>query len=51
MTLPDFSFEDAARDRGHLRIAGVDEVGRGPRAVAACVGEAIGQSNVLPGKR
>ena len=40
MTLPDFSFEDAARDRGHLRIAGVDEVGRGPLAgpvVAAAV--------------
>lgn len=40
MTLPDFSFEDAARDRGHLRIAGLDEVGRGPLAgpvVAAAV--------------
>lgn len=40
MTLPDFSFEDVARLRGHLRIAGVDEVGRGPLAgpvVAAAV--------------
>ena len=40
MTLPDFSFEDTAHDRGHLRIAGVDEVGRGPLAgpvVAAAV--------------
>lgn len=40
MTLPDFSFEDAARNSGHLRIAGVDEVGRGPLAgpvVAAAV--------------
>jgi ribonuclease HII len=40
MTLPDFSFEDTARGRGHLRIAGVDEVGRGPLAgpvVAAAV--------------
>lgn len=27
---PDQSFEQAARDRGLLRIAGVDEVGRGP---------------------
>ncbi|MEQ6249728.1 ribonuclease HII [Sulfitobacter sp. HNIBRBA3233] len=30
--LPDFSFEDAARARGYTRIAGVDEVGRGPLA-------------------
>ncbi|MFK7834613.1 MAG: ribonuclease HII [Sulfitobacter sp.] len=29
---PDFSFEKAAQARGHLRIAGVDEVGRGPLA-------------------
>ncbi|SLN42501.1 ribonuclease HII [Roseisalinus antarcticus] len=29
---PDFSFEEAARLRGALRIAGVDEVGRGPLA-------------------
>ena len=29
---PDLSFESAARARGHLRIAGVDEVGRGPLA-------------------
>ena len=27
---PDFSFEIAARNQGHFRIAGVDEVGRGP---------------------
>ncbi|WP_323766173.1 ribonuclease HII [Marinovum sp.] len=32
MTLPDTSFEDAARAEGFLRIAGVDEVGRGPLA-------------------
>ena len=40
MTLPDFSFEVAAQRRGHARIAGVDEVGRGPLAgpvVAAAV--------------
>ena len=31
MTLsPDLAFEDAARARGCLRVAGVDEVGRGP---------------------
>ncbi|MET4127285.1 ribonuclease HII [Roseovarius sp. MBR-6] len=29
---PDFSHEQAARALGHLRIAGVDEVGRGPLA-------------------
>jgi ribonuclease HII len=40
MTLPDFSYEDAARGHGLMRIAGVDEVGRGPLAgpvVAAAV--------------
>ncbi|WP_152466968.1 ribonuclease HII [Sulfitobacter sp. THAF37] len=30
--IPDYSFETAARLRGHRRIAGVDEVGRGPLA-------------------
>ena len=30
--LPDLSFEAAARARGRFRIAGVDEVGRGPLA-------------------
>ncbi|QUJ76449.1 ribonuclease HII [Sulfitobacter albidus] len=29
---PDYSFEAAARAQGYLRIAGVDEVGRGPLA-------------------
>lgn len=40
MAAPDFSFESAARARGLARIAGVDEVGRGPLAgpvVAAAV--------------
>lgn len=32
MTMPDDSLERALRDRGFLRIAGVDEVGRGPLA-------------------
>lgn len=32
MSLPDFSFETAAFARGVLRVAGVDEVGRGPIA-------------------
>lgn len=30
--IPDFSFETAAKTRGATRIAGVDEVGRGPLA-------------------
>ena len=32
MSTPDFTFELAAQQRGFLRIAGVDEVGRGPLA-------------------
>ncbi len=40
MTTPDFTFETTARQAGATRIAGVDEVGRGPLAgpvVAAAV--------------
>jgi len=40
MTTPDFELEKALMAQGHLRIAGVDEVGRGPLAgpvVAAAV--------------
>ncbi|MEW2918878.1 ribonuclease HII [Ruegeria sp. ANG10] len=40
MTTPDYEIEKAATVRGYLRIAGVDEVGRGPLAgpvVAAAV--------------
>ena len=32
MSKPDFSFEAAANAQGFLRVAGVDEVGRGPLA-------------------
>ncbi|WP_407491893.1 ribonuclease HII [Pseudooceanicola sp. MF1-13] len=32
MSGPDYSFETELRDRGVMRIAGVDEVGRGPLA-------------------
>ena len=32
MTAPDFTFERAAMARGFARIAGIDEVGRGPLA-------------------
>ena len=31
-TNPDFSFEQAAYDKGFIRVVGVDEVGRGPIA-------------------
>ncbi|NRP26060.1 Ribonuclease HII [Aliiroseovarius sp. xm-m-379] len=31
-TIPDYSFEQAAHGRGFCRVAGVDEVGRGPLA-------------------
>lgn len=40
MTMPNFELEQALLDMGHIRIAGVDEVGRGPLAgpvVAAAV--------------
>jgi ribonuclease HII len=32
MEQPDFSYESIAREKGFMRIAGVDEVGRGPLA-------------------
>lgn len=32
MDMPDYSLERAALERGYIRIAGVDEVGRGPLA-------------------
>ncbi|MFQ6550797.1 ribonuclease HII [Aestuariibius insulae] len=61
MTQPDLSFEDAARARGLLRVAGVDEVGRGPLAgpvVAAAVvldvariPEGLNDSKVLTARR
>ncbi len=41
MTEPDFSFETAARARGFLYVAGVDEVGRGPLAGPVCAAAVI----------
>ena len=32
MSLPDLHFENAAHVRGLIRVAGIDEVGRGPLA-------------------
>lgn len=61
MNTPDYSFEKAAINRGLLRIAGVDEVGRGPLAgpvtAAAvvldpsCIPEGLNDSKKLTTKR
>ncbi len=58
---PDLSYETAARDKGFVRIAGVDEVGRGPLAgpvMAAAVvldvenvPEGLNDSKKLPEKK
>lgn len=50
MTGPDYSFESEMHGRGYLRIAGVDEVGRGPLAgpvTAAAV--ILDPDNIPPG--
>lgn len=59
--MPDYSFESAARSRGATRIAGVDEVGRGPlcgpvTAAAvildpACIPEGLADSKTLTAAR
>ena len=61
MTAPDYSFETDLAALGHLRICGVDEVGRGPLAGpvtaaavvldAACIPEGLNDSKKLSGKR
>ena len=48
MTRPDFSFEQAARLRGFMRIAGVDEVGRGPLAGPVCAAAVILDPDNIP---
>jgi len=48
MTQPDFSFEQAALTRGFLRIAGVDEVGRGPLAGPVCAAAVILDPQNIP---
>ncbi|OIQ28418.1 MAG: ribonuclease HII [Alphaproteobacteria bacterium MedPE-SWcel] len=48
MEKPDLSFEDAARRRGFLRIAGVDEVGRGPLAGPVTAAAVILDVTALP---
>ena len=39
--MPNWTFEDAARDVGHVIIAGIDEAGRGPWAGPVVAGAAI----------
>lgn len=48
MTSPDDSLERAAMDRGFLRIAGVDEVGRGPLAGPVTAAAAVLDLTVIP---
>lgn len=45
---PDFSFEAAALARGFARIAGVDEVGRGPLAGPVTAAAVILDPNAIP---
>jgi len=48
MTGPDLSHEHAARALGHARIAGVDEVGRGPLAGPVTAAAVILDPGTLP---
>ncbi|WP_417475405.1 ribonuclease HII [Leisingera sp.] len=48
MTQPDYSYEQAARAKGFLRIAGVDEVGRGPLAGPVTAAAVILDAEAIP---
>lgn len=48
MAGPDYTFEDIARSQGYLRIAGVDEVGRGPLAGPVTAAAVILDPNDIP---
>ncbi len=48
MTQPDLTYEAAARSKGALRIAGVDEVGRGPLAGPVTAAAVILDLDALP---
>ena len=48
MTQPDLTYETAARAKGALRIAGVDEVGRGPLAGPVTAAAVILNLEALP---
>jgi len=47
-TTPDFSFEEAAFARGLSRVAGVDEVGRGPLAGPVTAAAVVLEPNNIP---
>ncbi|MEY8828678.1 ribonuclease HII [Sedimentitalea sp. XS_ASV28] len=49
MSTPDNSLELAARARGHRRIAGVDEVGRGPLAGPVTAAAVVLDLDAVPG--
>ena len=48
MTMPDFAFETAAFARGLTRVAGIDEVGRGPLAGPVTAAAVILDPNHIP---
>ncbi|WP_394178876.1 ribonuclease HII [Yoonia maritima] len=48
MTNPDYTFEQAALDRGFTYIAGVDEVGRGPLAGPVVAAAVVLDANNIP---
>lgn len=48
MTNPDYTFEQAALDRGFIYIAGVDEVGRGPLAGPVVAAAVVLDANNIP---
>ncbi|WP_294228478.1 ribonuclease HII [uncultured Shimia sp.] len=47
-TVPDFSLETAAFSRGFMRVAGVDEVGRGPLAGPVTAAAVVLDPNNIP---
>lgn len=47
-SVPDFSFETAAHERGMIRVAGVDEVGRGPLAGPVTAAAVVLDVNAIP---
>ncbi|MCK8463211.1 ribonuclease HII [Aliiroseovarius sp. S1339] len=46
--IPDYSFEIAAHHRGFLRVAGVDEVGRGPLAGPVTAAAVVLNADKIP---
>lgn len=48
MSKPDYTLEDALKSKGYVRIAGVDEVGRGPLAGPVTAAAVILDPNNLP---